>query len=111
MEDTLKYIDIKVHPVDNGWVVTSDIIYKDILIKDGFYSNGANIPRLLWSLLPPNDPATFPAVFVHDYLCDLGHYIKADNYLEQILIDSKVSMWKRKAIVVGVRFYTKWLRR
>ena len=52
----------------------------------------------------------FPAVVVHDFLCDAGQYNKADDYLEEILTSSKVSKWKRISIVGGVRFYTKWLR-
>ena len=111
MKSNLKYTDIRVHPVYDGWHTVDDITYRDIFIKKGFYTNGANIPKILWSLIPPNDPMSFPAVVIHDYLCDAGQYNKADDYLEDILVSSKVSKWKRVSIVGGVRFYTKWLRR
>jgi len=111
MIHNLKYEDVVVHPVDNGWITTKIIVYRDITISHGYYTNGANIPRVLWRLIPPNDPMVFPAVVVHDYLCELEQYVKADNYMEEILIASKVSKWKRKTIVAGIRFYTKWLRR
>ena len=111
MNNHIKYIDIQVHPVHNGWKTVKDIEYKDLFITKGFYTNGANIPKILWSLIPPNDPMSFPAVVVHDYLCDMQQYEKADNYLEEILVYSKVHKWKRISIVGGVRFYTKWLRK
>ena len=106
----LKYIDVIVHPVSNGWKVVKEIVYKDLIIPVGFYTNGANIPKILWSLIPPNDPMSFPAVVVHDYLCDALQFEKADDYLEEILISSDVSKWKRISIVSGVRFYTKFVR-
>jgi len=110
MTDKLKYIEVAVHPIDDGWITVNPILYRDIIIYKGYYTNGANIPRILWALIPPNDPSTFPAVVVHDYLCDKEEYIKADDYLEDILISSMVSKWKRISIVAGVRFYTKWMR-
>ena len=111
MVSRLRYNAVRVHPVKDGWKTTVYIHYKDIIIPKFYYTNGANIPKLLWTLIPPNDPMVFPAVVVHDYLCDLKEYKKADDYLEEILIDSEVSKWKRMSIVAGVRFYTKWLRR
>jgi len=110
MSEDLKYEDVHVHPTRNGWVVVKDIKYKELIIPIGYYTNGANIPRMLWRLIPPNDPIVFPGVVVHDYLCDRRDYILADNYLEEILIASKVPMWKRKSIVSGVKFYTRWIR-
>ena len=110
MTNSLKYSEVHVHPVYNGWQIIHPLIYKDIIIRKGYYTNGANIPKVLWTLIPPNDPMVFPAVVVHDFLCDAGQYNKADDYLEEILTSSKVSKWKRVSIVGGVRFYTKWLR-
>jgi hypothetical protein len=107
---SLLYSDVLVHPDKNGWIVSCRIQYKDVQINRGYHTNGANIPRLLWVFIPPNDPVSFPAVVVHDFLCDKAQYKKADTYLEEILIASDVSTWKRKAIVNGVKFYTKWIR-
>jgi len=108
--DNLEYVDVHVHPVKNGWITVKRIEYKDIVISEGYYTNGANIPRLLWRLIPPNDPSVFPAVVVHDYLCEVETYKKADDYMEEILIASEIPMWKRKSIVIGIRFYTRWIR-
>jgi len=111
MMDTLEYVDVVVHPIENGWRTVKRITYKDIIIREGYYTNGANIPRLLWRLIPPNDPSVFPAVVVHDFICDMEEYIKADDYMEEILIASNIPKWKRKSIVIGIRFYTRWIRR
>ncbi len=111
MNEILKYNEVKVHPVANGWKTTNPITYKDIQIPKGYYTNGANIPKLLWTLIPPNDPMVFPAVVIHDYLCDKKEYIKADNYMDDILKASAVWKWKRITIVGGIRFYTRWFRK
>lgn len=106
----IEYEDVNVHPLPRGWRVTQDIIYRDLLIPKGYFTNAANIPRILWRVVPPNDPMIFPGVVVHDFLCDSHQYKKADAYFEEILIDSKVPKWKRKSIIAGVKFYTKWVR-
>lgn len=108
MKDTLRYEDIIVHPVPGGWVTLSLIVYKDLCIRSGYFTNGANIPRIMWRLMPPNDPVIFPGIVIHDYLCDRGEYCKADDYLEDILIALEdVQSWKRKLIMLGVRSHTK----
>ena len=94
-----------------GWIVVKDILHKDLLIPKGYFTNGANIPRLLWRLIPPNDPMIFPGVVIHDFLCDRHEYKKADTYFEEILIASVIPTWKRKMVISGVKFYTKWIRR
>jgi len=106
----LEYKDIIVHPSKDGWITTATIIYKDVLIPIGYFCNGADIPRILWRIVPPNSPLIFPGVVIHDFLCDAGEYCKADDYFEEILIGSKVPTWKRKAIISGVKFYTRWIR-
>ena len=110
MGETLEYKDVKVHPVSDGWITLEPIIYRDIYIPQGFFFNGGDIPRILWTLIPPNDPMIQPAVVVHDFLCNKKQYIKADNYYEEIAIQTKVKKWKRKATVGGIRFFTRWIR-
>ena len=107
MKNKLENTEVHVYPVKKGWITTIDIEYKSIYINKGFFTNGANIPRILWTMIPPNSPDIFPAVVVHDYLCDQGRYRAADDCMEQILIDSKISKIKRKSIVHGIRMYTK----
>lgn len=50
--------------------LTADYEYKGIKIQAGYQTNGANIPRMFWSIFPPNSPEYLSAVVMHDWLCD-----------------------------------------
>ena len=39
-----------------------------IIVPEGYISDGATIPRMMWSIIPPLGNF-IPAVFVHDILC------------------------------------------
>lgn len=54
-----------------------------INVPSGYKTNGANIPRLFWSIYPPNSPEYLSAVVIHDYLCD-----KAKSYEDYVLADN-----------------------
>lgn len=55
-------------------------------VPKGYKTNGANIPRLFWSIYPPNSPEYLSAVVIHDYLCDKA-YQNDKNYEDFILAD------------------------
>jgi len=80
---------------DNRYIVVRDFTYKDITVPKGYKTNGANVPRLLWSWLPPFKPKFMPAVVVHDYLCDLEMYEKADQYFTELLYNTEKSITTR----------------
>lgn len=91
------YNDIKVSPrPDNRYKVLEEFSYKDVTVPVNYHTNGANIPRILWSIWPPNRSDYLPAVIVHDYLCDIEDYKKADEYFKEMLelmcID-KATIW------------------
>lgn len=44
--------------------------FNGIVVPIGFKTNGANIPRVFWSIFPPNSPEYLSAVVIHDYLCE-----------------------------------------
>jgi len=97
---------VKVSPMPNHrYRVLEPISYQDILIPEGYPTNGANIPRPLWVFLPPNRSDYLPAVIVHDYLCDLGEYKKADDYFEEILHELKIGKIATFVMTKGVRIY------
>jgi len=79
--------------VDERWMVPA-----------GYKTNGANIPRVFWVLIPPFWPKYLPAVIAHDYLCDLELYKEADDLFERLLFGIERS-WKTKAMVYAVRLY------
>ena len=104
----IRYSDFIVQPMRNQrYKVLENIIYKDIIVPAGYRTNGGNVPRLLWSILPPNDSEMLPLYLVHDYLCDLELYNKADKYLFQLGLELNVSKWKLKYVYNAVKLYHK----
>lgn len=82
-------------------------------IPRGYLTDGATVPRFLWSFVPLWDECT-TAVVIHDYLCNYGR-IMIDGkvcYLDRITIDwlflkvmefCKISKIKRYIIYNAVR--------
>jgi len=85
---------------DNKIILLEDYVVDDTLtIPKGYISNGANIPRCFWSIIPPFKPKYIPAVIVH-----VEEYSKADYYFETILfIIDKCT--ETKAMVKSVKAY------
>jgi len=102
------YERVHVRPMHKDrYKLLKEFRYKDIIVPVGFETNGADIPRIFWSLLPPNRADYLPAVIIHDYLCDLAEYKKADEYFEMILKDLEIKHITRKVMVSTVTFYHK----
>ena len=103
----IRYEDIQVSPLGkHKYTVLKDIHYKDITIPKGYPTNGANIPRIFWIIIPPNDSNNLPAVVVHDYLCDEGLYTKADIYFKDIIFELGVNPIKTYTMYFAVRAFT-----
>lgn len=68
--------------------------YGSVLVPKGYKTNGADIPRIFWSIFPPNSPEYLSAVVVHDYLCDKGLKKHADIMLLHAMRDLGVAEWK-----------------
>lgn len=104
----MKYSDVSVTPLlGNKYKLLKPLTYKDVTVPAGYRTNGADIPRIFWFLLPPNKSDYLPAVIVHDYICDLEDYVKADKYFDEILRDLNVNKTDRKRLVVSVKLYHK----
>ena len=102
----MKYSDISVTPQKGDiYVVNVPVYYKDVVVPKGYKTNGANIPRIFWSLFPPNKSDFLPAVIVHDYLCAKKLYKIADVYFDEILIALNVVKWHRLLLVYSVKTY------
>ena len=50
----------------------SDVLDQVVSVPKGFNSDGASVPRALWSIYPPFGKYLEAAV-VHDWFCVLGH--------------------------------------
>ena len=107
------YTAVKISPRQGGrYRILEDIIYKDIAVPAGYVTNGADIPRWLWWYIPPNWSDILPAVIVHDYLIAMGNDDhKADRYFAEILEGLGIPKYKRLSLILGVKFYTKYIRK
>lgn len=100
----------KLHPTNkNTFVLLEEYRCLDVVVPKGYETNGADIPRLFWSWVPPFKPKYLPAVVVHDYLCELKEYNKADKYFKDILEEIEDSLMTR-TMSRAVKFYTRWIR-
>jgi len=102
------YNDIKISPrPDDRYKVLESFSYGDIVIPVGYKTNGADIPRPLWIFFPPNRSTYLPAVIIHDYLCDIKEFKKADELFKEILILLEINKFTIWVFYKGVRLYHK----
>ncbi len=90
---------------ENRFMLLREFVYKEVRVPVGFVTNGANIPRIFWSLIPPNKTDNLPAVVIHNYLCEKEQYAKADQYFDEILKKIEVSTLERVTLVSAVKVY------
>ena len=104
----MRYSDVVISPLrGHKYKVLEPIRYKDVVVPVGYLTNGANVPRLFWSLYPPNKSDLLPAVIIHDYLCDQEQYEKADQYFDEVLEILQVKKIDRFLLVWVVKIYHK----
>lgn len=65
-------------------VLVQELVYRDRRgrlwrVPAGFESDGASVPRFLWSLYPPFGEAYEPATWLHDYLYAKAELIDVDG--------------------------------
>jgi hypothetical protein len=77
---------LKISPtLDGNFVLLEDFRIDGYVIQKGYKTNGANVPRMFWSFIPPFKVQNLPAVVVHDWLCDKEKYVEADKLFEILL--------------------------
>jgi len=74
MIDTYSKINISPLP-DHKFIMSNDAYIFDKFIPKDYITNGADVPRVFWSLIPPNDSLVLPAVIVHDFLCTIANML------------------------------------
>ena len=79
--------------------------YKDIVVPKGYKTNGANIPRLFWSIYPPNSPEYLSAAVIHDWLCYLEEYNRADDTLLEMMLELNCSKFKPNVFYYCCKIY------
>jgi Protein of unknown function (DUF1353) len=75
-----------------------------VRVPIGFVTDFASIPRVFWSILPPDGLYTYPAI-LHDYLYweQTGTRAEADLTLRYAMEEFKVDRLKMETIYAGVR--------
>lgn len=92
-------------PTDNNtYINMTEYSIKGISIPKGYETNGADIPRFFWSIIPPFKPRNITAVLLHDYLCNLEEYKSADILFEEVLLEIEDS-WKTRLMIFSVKLY------
>jgi len=95
---TTRPISYSVGQLGSGWTIT---------VPEGFETDGASIPRLLWILWPPFGGDYDQAAVLHDYL-----YRTAFKCMERVVADAifieamqvcGTGPWTRWPIFLGVR--------
>lgn len=85
--------------------------YRDIVIPKGYITDGASVPRIFWSIFPPNKAEYLSAAIVHDYLTDIVIEKKSitfrsvDNTFKEMLIDLNVNKIEVNVLYWSVRLY------
>jgi len=104
----MKYTQVKLQPLkSHKFKLLDDLYFKDVVVPKGYKTNGADIPRIFWSIYPPNRSDFLPAVIIHDYLCDKGEYKRADDLFEECLKELGVKRFDVVVLVGAVRLYHK----
>lgn len=85
--------------------LAEDYTYGDIVVPKGYKTNGANIPRLFWSIYPPNSPEYLSAAVIHDWLCDLEEYNRADDTLLEMMLELNCSKFKANVFYYCCKIY------
>jgi len=77
-------------------------------VPAGFVSDGATVPRVFWSLLPPVHEY-FPSAVLHDWLLYTGYPRKeADQIFRNTMIWIGVNPWRARIMYAAVRLFAKF---
>jgi Protein of unknown function (DUF1353) len=94
-----------------GWKPNPDQVgkYVAVSVPPGFVTDLASIPRVFWSLLPPDGNYAYAAI-VHDYLYWTQERPKeeADQILKLTMQDFKINSATIFAIFEGVHLFGGW---
>lgn len=104
------------------WIVKKGFVFyldetrkKKVVVPQGYLTDGASVPRVFWSLIPPWGSYGQAAV-LHDWLCEYLGYLdgetfvpltrrQVDDLLLQAMCDLGVGKFTRLTIWAGVRLY------
>ena len=105
----VKYEDFKFHPLqDDKILLIEPVKYKDIIIPPGFISDGASVPYIArFFNIRRYRMDYLPCAVIHDYLCDLEEYRKADEYFCSCFRELGINKLTSKIMYKAVRLHHK----
>ena len=105
----LKYSDFLFQPLKNNKIkLKKEVKYKDITIPTNFTSDGATIPWIAKIFNITRYRMDYlPCAIIHDWLCDLEEYKKADEYFCECFKELYVNKRDAKIMYLAVRFWHK----
>jgi hypothetical protein len=80
-----------------------------ITVPCGTITDGASVPRIFWSLLPPIG-RYFRAAVVHDYLYHTKQFDRktSDLIFYDLMIKNNTYFWKAKLMYIAVRIFARY---
>jgi len=120
-ERLAKYLVVELSPsYGRRYVLRKTVVIDGHTIPKGWVTNGANSPRMFWSIVPPNDSDMMPAILYHDYRTDIsannfnngkGFDFKSDDIdFRDYALSLGNSKFKVACYYHPIRFYTKFIR-
>jgi hypothetical protein len=101
--------DVRTVQFGNYWRLERKLVYVcgrgGITVPSGFFTDFASVPRVLWPLFPPTDPAYSKAAILHDRLYE-HHPVSrrdADKLLYEAARAEGCSLWRAWCLWLGVR--------
>ena len=83
-----------------------------VTVPDGFMTDLASVPRLLWPIVPPHSPDYAAAAVLHDYLYEWneGMFTKvvADGIFYEAMRVLGVPAWRAIMMYLAVRLWNDW---
>lgn len=103
-------IEVERHPGERQrFTLMKPLIYRrdsgtEITVLDGFVTDGASVPRLLWPIAPPFSGPYMSAAVLHDALYTQGVFsrVESDSIFLEAMLASNVPFWQCAVLHCGV---------
>ena len=94
-----------IYALDREYRIKLPVDGRTLVIKAGYETDGASIPRALWRLAHPFQPSLIASAVSHDalYSSEVLPRHRADEIFRRLLIEDKVPRWKARAMWLAVR--------
>lgn len=102
-----EYVDGRVWTVIKPFGFISGKTGLHVIVPEGFETDFASIPRILWRIMPPTDGRIGKGAVIHDFLYRTPSFPISRNDADLILMEAMeylgANIFQRKAVYAGVR--------